>query len=67
MTEIRQLTDEERNSLRFLHQERGGMERHVRWEEFQPILERWHPELLKAHRDLIVAQRILDILVESLL
>lgn len=66
MTDIRRLTDEERCMLRYFHKERGDITRYVAWDELRPILERWHPELLKAHADLVAAERILDLVVKAL-
>ena len=63
---VRDLTDEERLSLRFLHKERGDLARYAGWQNLQPILARHHPELLKAYSDVIIAQRILDALVDDL-
>jgi len=68
MTEqaVRDLTDEERSSLRYFHEEKGDVTRWTTWPELQPVLAAHHPELLKALQDLRAAEKILDLVVRDI-
>lgn len=63
---MRKLTEHERSMIIYFHKERGDLTRWTEWRNVQPILERWHPELLKAIKDRDVAEKILDHVVDAL-
>ena len=64
----RKLTEEERRLIRYFYQEKGDITRWIASSdpEIQSIIEYWHPELMKAIRDVQIAERILGAVVLGL-
>jgi hypothetical protein len=66
VTGIRDLTYEERRSIAYFHQEKGDVTRWAEWQDVQLILQEHHPELLKALRDVEIAEKTLDAIIRTL-
>lgn len=52
--------------LKYFYEEKGDMTRYCDYEECLPALEAYHPEVLHALQQLVIAERTLTTLVEAL-
>lgn len=59
------LTQDDLNMVIYFHESYGDITRWIKWEERKPIVQRVHPELIKAMEDVKVAHRILNAVVDS--
>lgn len=60
------LTEEDKNMIRYFHEEKGDISRWSKWEEKLPIIHKQYPELIEAIRSKMIASTTLDIIVRNL-
>ena len=60
------LTAEQVRNIQYFHKYKGDMSRFVGYEACLPALEAYHPEVLHALQQLVIAERTLTTLVEAL-
>lgn len=60
------LTQEELDMINHFHFDKGDITRWIGWEDTLPRVEVHHPHLLKAMKDVEIAERILNSVVRDL-
>ena len=64
--ENQKLTEEQISSIKYFWEGTGNLEIYVYFEELKPLIEKNHPELLKAWSDYKISAKILDAVIKSL-
>lgn len=59
------LTNDDLWQLRWFWEDKGDFTRYCRWEEIEAELERTHPEITQARRNLIAARRTLTAVLKA--
>ena len=52
--------------IQYFHNDKGDLTRWGGWDEKLPLFQKHYPALVKAHRDLVAAQQVLDMIVNAL-
>ena len=66
MSEENTLTEGDYNMVIYFWQEKGDITRWSSWEEKKPLFEKYHPELIKAMNDWTLAEKMLNLVIDSL-